>query len=419
LSSSMAAVLQSRPGRIRFLALIVITIAYTAVFSYLYEIHGSGVMPLSTAPVILVGWWYGFRPALACAAFVFAIDTVLIAGTFTPNLADTLEVGGAGGIALFLIGGVTGKMRDLSYQLRRELNERKRTEEELRQHRTNLEGLVSARTSELEEAVRQLQQEIAERKQVQDELKQSLEKEKRLNLLKSRFTSMVSHEFRTPLTVIQSCAEILETYADRMDEAKKADKFQTIQTQVTHMVELLGDILAFDRAESVGPAYNPEPLDLAAYCCALVDEFRLTAKTHRISVAAEPDAGKAMIDEALMRRAIWNLISNAVKYSPAGTAIEIGLARDGDQALISVKDHGIGVPEEDRKDLFEIFHRAHNVGSIQGTGLGLPIVKQAVLAHGGTIDFESKIGIGTTFTIKLPRVAIQENVAIREATVTA
>lgn len=415
----MAAILQSRPGQIRFLALSVITIVYIAAFSFLHEIQNVEATPLSTIPLIFAAWWFGFRIGIIFAMLMFIINTVIIGGTLTPNLSDVIEVGGSGALALVLVGGVTGKMRDLSYQLRRELNERKRTEEELRQHRTNLEGLVSARTSELEEAVRQLQQEIAERKQVQDELKQSLDKEKRLNLLKSRFTSMVSHEFRTPLTVIQSCAEILETYADRMDEAKKADKFQTIQTQVTHMVDLLGDILAFDRAESVGPAYNPEPLDLAAYCRSIVDEFKPTAKTHQLNVRAMADAGLAMIDEALMRRAIWNLLSNAVKYSPAGTAIEIGLACDGDQALISVKDHGIGVPEEDRKDLFEIFHRAHNVGSIQGTGLGLPIVKQAVLAHGGTIDFESKIGVGTTFTIKLPRAAIQENVSIREAAVTA
>jgi signal transduction histidine kinase len=142
-------------------------------------------------------------------------------------------------------------------------------------------------------------------------------------------------------------------------------------------------------------------VDIAAYCSTIIDEFKPTAKTHHINLKTA-DAGLVVIDETLMRRAIWNLLSNAVKYSPAGSAIEVRVARRGDKALISVKDHGIGVPEEDRKDLFEIFHRAHNVGSIQGTGLGLPIVKQAVLAHGGLIDFESEVGVGTTFTITLP-----------------
>ena len=400
----MAASSYIRPPYIRVFILVVITIAYAGVFSAFYHTYGSRVMPLSSIPVILAGWWFGFLPALGCAAIIFVVNTAVIAQTFTPRLVDVIEVGGTGAIALVLIGGVTGKLRDLSLQLKQELQQRIHTEEELRQHRANLEDLISARTSELEGAVHQLRQEIAERKQIQEELKQSLEKEKRLNQLKSRFTSMVSHEFRTPLTVIQSCAEILSSYSDRMDEAKKAEKFHTIETQVNHMVELLGDILALDRAETVGPMYNPQPLDLAAYCRAIVDEFEPTAKTHRLNVIAMADAGLTMIDEALMRRAIWNLLSNAVKYSPAGTPVEVCVRRSGDQAVISVKDYGIGVPEADRKDLFEIFHRAHNVGSIQGTGLGLPIVKQAVLAHGGSIDFESEIGVGTTFTIKLPRV---------------
>ena len=410
----MAVLSHSRPGQIRFLALIVITIVYVAVFSFLHEIQNVEATPLSTIPLIFAAWWFGFRIGIGFAVFIFALNTAIIGGTLTPNLGDVIEVGGSGALALLLIGGVTGKMRDLSHQLRRELHERKRTEEELRQHRANLELLVSARTSALEEAVRQLRQEVTERQQVQEELKQSLDKEKRLNQLKSRFTSMVSHEFRTPLTVIQSCAEILESYAERMTPANKAEKFQTIQTQVTHMVELLNDILTFDRADSLGPNYHPEPLDLAAYCHALIEEFRLAAKTHRISVTIDAEVGKVMIDAALMRRAIWNLLSNAVKYSPAGSTVEVGLACDGDQALISVKDYGIGVPEEDRKDLFELFHRAHNVGSIQGTGLGLPIVRQAIVAHGGTIDFESQVGVGTTFTMKLPRVAGQKNAAAQE-----
>jgi signal transduction histidine kinase len=192
-----------------------------------------------------------------------------------------------------------------------------------------------------------------------------------------------------------------------MDAAKKAEKFQTIQMQVNHMVDLLGDILALDRAETVGPVYNPQAIDISAYCRMIVDEFRPSAKTHQLKLSAPEDAGMVMIDEALMRRAIWNLLSNAVKYSPSETSVDVSVVPQRDQIQILVKDYGIGVPEEDRKDLFEIFHRAHNVGSIQGTGLGLPIVKQAVLAHGGTVDFESEIGVGTTFVMTLPRAAVQ------------
>ena len=136
------------------------------------------------------------------------------------------------------------------------------------------------------------------------------------------------------------------------------------------MVELLDDILTLDRAENVGPVYNPQTRDIAAYCRAIVDEFRPTARTHQIHLTATQDTRLALIDETLMRRALWNLLSNAVKYSPAGTAIEVKIAFQAGHTLISVKDYGIGVPEEDRKDLFEIFHRAHNVGSIQGPASG-------------------------------------------------
>lgn len=400
----MIAIRHQRSTPIRAALLFATNVVYCVVFAFLYETHGRDAMPLSTIPVILAAWMFGFRAALGVATFVFLVNTVVMAQTFTPNLKDVVEIGGSGAVALLLVGGVTGKMRDLSYQLRWELSERKQTEEELRRHRTNLEGLVSARTSELEDAILQLQHEIADRKQVQEELKQSLEKEQRLNQLKSRFTSMVSHEFRTPMTVIQSCAEILETYADRMDPAKKTEKFRTIQIQVDHMVDLLDDILALDRAETIGPVYNPRAIDVSTYCRMIVDEFRPTAKTHQLRLCAPENAGMAMIDEALLRRAVWNLLSNAVKYSPEETSVDISVVPRGDQIQIKVKDYGIGVPEADRKDLFEIFHRAHNVGSIPGTGLGLPIVKQAVVAHGGTVDFESEVDAGSTFTITLPAV---------------
>lgn len=405
----MSSNIHNRTYQIRIAALLFITLVYSVVFASLYEIQGMNAMPLSAVPVVLAAWWLGFHGAIFFAAVVFIVNTVVIGQTLTPNWADVIEIGGFGAVALLLIGGITGKMRDLSYQLRQELKERKRTEQELQRHRADLEKLVSARTSELEAAVQRLQQEVAEREQMQEELKRSLEKEQRLNQLKSRFTSMVSHEFRTPLTVIQSSAELLETYAVQMPEAKKADKFHTIQTQVVHMVELLDDILALDRAETVGPVYNAQSMDIAVYCRMIVDEFRPTAQNHQINMTSGADTGSVMIDERLMRRVIWNLLSNAVKYSPAGTAVEVRVTREGDQVLISVKDYGIGVPEMDRKDLFEIFHRAHNVGTIQGTGLGLSIVKQAISAHGGTIDFDSEIGVGTIFKIRLPRVTAENS----------
>ena len=223
----MAVLPQRRPDQNRILALIVITFLYVIIFTFLHETLQAEVTPLATIPLIFGAWWFGFRPGILFAVFLFVVNSVVISRTLTPNLSDVIEVGGSGAVAMILIGGVTGKMRDLSHQLKRELSERKHTEVELRRHRANLESLVSARTSALEAAVQQLQQEIVEREQVQEVLRQSLEKEQRLNQLKSRFTSMVSHEFRTPLTCSSSTELSKRIRAN--GSAEKAAKFNIIR----------------------------------------------------------------------------------------------------------------------------------------------------------------------------------------------
>lgn len=243
---------------------------------------------------------------------------------------------------------------------------------------------------------------ITARKQAEEELRKALDKEKELNELKSRFVSMVSHEFRTPLTTIRSSSEFLKLYKERLSEEKQQHHLQRILIQVDRMTDMLNDVLTLSRSDNVGFVCNPTPVDFRAFCRDLVDETQLIAPNHQLELLYSCDLQMILIDEDLMRHVLTNLLSNAIKYSPDGSSVYFEVMCESEQVLVHVRDQGIGIPQEDQPRLFEAFHRARNVSTIQGTGLGLSIVKRAVEAHGGTIHFESKIDMGTTFTLQLP-----------------
>jgi PAS domain S-box-containing protein len=247
-----------------------------------------------------------------------------------------------------------------------------------------------------------LVQDITERKRAEEELHRAFAKQKELNDLKSRFTSMVSHEFRTPLAVMQSSLELVKNYADRLTEDKKRMHLENAHAQVKRLTDLLNDILALSRAEAVDLEYQPSLLDLDALSHQIVEEMHRVFATHQIRISANQECRSVYADEELLRQALSNLLTNAAKYSPAGSTIHLDLACEDNHTVIQVRDEGIGIPIEDQARLFEPFHRAKNVGKIQGTGLGLAIVKRSVEAHGGTISVTSQTGIGTTFTMNIP-----------------
>jgi PAS domain S-box-containing protein len=250
-----------------------------------------------------------------------------------------------------------------------------------------------------------LARDITYRKQAEHDLRRALEHEQQLSELRSRFVSMVSHEFRTPLSVIQSSADTLERYNDRLDAVRRAQRFERIHTQVKHMTVMLDEIMTIGKLESRMIEFNPIPVDVVKLCQELVDEMRLLGDAHPIelSVTSE-DCPPLDLDEKLMRQIVTNLLSNALKYSPGGQPVQVWLDyRDPRTLILSVADQGIGIPLEDQPSLFEAFHRASNVGTITGTGLGLAIVRRAVELHDGTIDFTSGEGQGTTFTLTFPR----------------
>lgn len=253
----------------------------------------------------------------------------------------------------------------------------------------DLEQRVNERTAELQQA--------------QTDLSKALEQERELSELKSRFVSMVSHEFRTPLGVTMSAIEILRRMDDKLDSEHKRELHDDIVSSTRHMAGLMEQVLLIGRVEAGKLGFKPLPCDLDALVARLIDEA--LSATHRkcpIRLESTQEIAGAAADESLLRHVLSNLINNAAKYSPAGSEVLITVRREGINAVFEITDHGIGIPEKAIPHLFEAFHRADNVGDIPGTGLGLVIVKRCTELHGGSISVNSAVGEGTTFTVKLP-----------------
>ncbi len=265
---------------------------------------------------------------------------------------------------------------------------------------------------------------ITERKQAEEDIRRTLEQEKKLNELKSRFVTMASHEFRTPLASILSSSELLEHYSHKWSEDKKLNHLHRIQASVKHMTALLNDVLLLGKAEAGKLELNPSQINLAEFCQELVEEIQLTSQTHQIIFQVEgclnADASYAQksgttkneswivcMDEKMLKHILNNLLSNGIKYSPNCDRVVFDLIYQSQQAIFRIQDFGIGVPPSEQDRLFDSFHRAKNVGAIPGTGLGLPIVKRAVDLHGGTIVLDSQVNMGTTFTVTLPYLNVQ------------
>ncbi|MBC7869770.1 MAG: PAS domain-containing sensor histidine kinase [Chitinophagaceae bacterium] len=248
---------------------------------------------------------------------------------------------------------------------------------------------------------------ITERKAVQEALMEAellraeLEKEKHYIALRENFISMASHQFRTPLSVIQASKDILESYDNRLTPERRLEHLGRISSQATFMKNMLEDMLTISKASVGMLAYEPAPTEFALFCQELVQQFQESHLTHRIVFSGHLP-GFHLVDERLIQHALQNLLSNAVKYAPEGSEIRLDLRQDETGIQVQVIDHGIGIPAKDIPQLFDAFYRASNVRTYSGTGLGLSIVKTCVEAHGGSIVCESTEGSGTAFIIHLP-----------------
>ena len=243
---------------------------------------------------------------------------------------------------------------------------------------------------------------ISDRKRAEVEILKTLAKERELNGLKSSFISMVSHEFRNPLTTIGIYAEMLQNYRDNFDEENRKKFGDRIQNSIKHMVELLDEILLLSKNEAGKLQYKPAELNLEKFCCELVENFQIANSQHQIIFSCQGDGTSVEMDEVLLQHIFTNLLSNAIKYSPPCGNVWLNLNCDNDIGTFEVIDQGIGIPLSEQQHLFETFRRASNVEQIQGTGLGLTIVKNCVEIHGGKIKLESQVGAGTIVTVTLP-----------------
>lgn len=247
------------------------------------------------------------------------------------------------------------------------------------------------------------------RKQAETEIRNALEREKELNEMKSRFVSMISHEFRTPLTTIFSSTELIERYHHKWSEEKKGEHLTRIKKSCIELTEMLDLVLTFSKAEAGKLTFNPAPMNLTKFCDEIISEFQLQAiDTHKITYSYNGLSNDLFLDEKLLKHILTNLLSNAIKYSPQGGDIFLNVTQNDNNLIFAIKDQGIGIPAEEQKNLFEMFYRTQNVGNIKGTGLGLAIVKKAIEIQGGFIKFESEINKGTTFIISIPIYRPQE-----------
>lgn len=272
-----------------------------------------------------------------------------------------------------------------------DLTKEKAAEDQLRQYAVELEAKVSDRTKDLIRLVCELEE-------AKLEVSLSLEKEKELNQLKSRFVSMASHEFRTPLSSVQLSASLIDKYAQKPDLTAVSKHTARIKGSVQLLNTILNDFLSLEKLEAGVVNAQKIPVNIVQLSEEIAEEMQLICKNNQNIVYQHTGAeGNFQIDPHLLKNSIINLISNAIKYSGEDTYIEFSTEIQNDNLSVTVKDNGIGIPLEEQQNLFEPFFRAHNTGSIPGTGLGLNIVKRYVELMEGELSYWSELNAGARF----------------------
>ncbi|MFC5283821.1 PAS domain S-box protein [Pedobacter alpinus] len=274
-----------------------------------------------------------------------------------------------------------------------DLSREKDAEGQLLKYTNKLEQLVEDRTLKLQSLINQLQD-------AKEEVSLSLEKEKELNQLKSRFVSMASHEFRTPLSSIQLSASLIDKYALDYQNPNITKHVNKIKNAIGNLTTILNDFLSLERLETGIVTAQLEELDLVKFAEEITEEMQMVAKQNQ-TIIYQHTGIKRMVntDLNLLKNCIINLIANAIKYSGENTFIEFNTEITNQKYYITIKDDGIGIPKTEQKHLFEPFFRAHNTGSIPGTGLGLNIVDRYIKLMSGQIEFKSEEHQGTIFTL--------------------
>ncbi|MFP4368301.1 MAG: ATP-binding protein [Candidatus Kapaibacterium sp.] len=292
-----------------------------------------------------------------------------------------------------------------------DITDLKKYQSDIQKLNSELETRVRERTYLMEDALNELKSEIERRKTIEEELSRaksklegSLNIQKRLNDMRSNFVSMVSHEYRNPLTMILSSIYLLKRFHETGDEAEFNSHLDKIRSAVNSMNSMLNDIILLGKAESSDLKIVKKQIDLKEYITLIASETRYLFKnSHDITLETIGDSFIINADDSLLQHVINNLISNAIKYSPDKSTVRIKIKEKNENIILAIKDEGIGIKPEEQEYLFEQFYRGSNTRDKTGTGLGLYIVKTFVERMKGTIKVESSLGLGSEFKVILPK----------------
>ena len=277
-----------------------------------------------------------------------------------------------------------------------DISTRKLAEEKLKNYSVDLEKQVGNRTLILQEAITELEK-------TKNELNQALDKEKELNELKSRFVSMASHEFRTPLATIMSSLSLVKAYGEQNDSIKQSRHIQKIKSSIGNLTDILNDFLSVSKLEEGKVEHVQEQFEIQRYIKDVISEMELFCKAGQKISYHHTGGEMVLLDKKLIKHILYNLLSNAVKFSSENKKITISTERTETEFKISVEDQGIGISQKDQKHLFQRFFRGKNASNIQGTGLGLNIIENYIELMNGTINFTSVENEGTTFNLSFPQ----------------
>lgn len=291
-----------------------------------------------------------------------------------------------------------------------DISERIKSEQVIKELNANLEEKIKQRTEQLNLSVDQLknlnknlEEEIEKRKEAETKIKSALEKEKELNELKTKFLSMVSHEFKTPLSGILTSCVLVGKYKETEQQNKRDKHLKTIMDKVNYLNTILNDFLSIERIDSGKVQYKFTSFMLSKVVNESIYNANMLLKPgQRINYPKDIDDYTIYQDEKILELILSNLINNAIKYSPPSTNIDLEFILNQKKLVFKIIDEGIGIPKGDQKNIFQRYFRAANALIDQGTGIGLNIVKGHIENLGGNINFTSKENEGTTFTVELP-----------------
>ncbi|RYG00298.1 MAG: PAS domain S-box protein, partial [Chitinophagaceae bacterium] len=291
-----------------------------------------------------------------------------------------------------------------------DITTRKKTEQEMFEQQQQLQRI----TVSLQDLNRDLEQKVEERTTIlrealqklensQKETQEALQKEKQLNEIKSRFMSIASHEFRTPLSTVLSSASLLSKYTSTDDQHKRERHIEKIKSSVRSLNAILEDFLSLGKIEEGKISIHIEQFDVEEFMFSIIEEMTPLLKTNQHLSVDQNSVMTAVSDKRLIKNILVNLITNAIKFSDEGTTININISGSDQQICFEVIDKGIGIPKDEFNHLFSSFYRARNAINIQGTGLGLHIVKRYLDLLNGEITVETEVGKGSKFTVYIPQ----------------